>query len=173
MDIEIVITKQKFIIFTIAILIFAGMIFAVAYNPSFAGSNAVVLGHSADEIQVKLADGSVVTLQQLLTTGLDHTHEVVIPNYPVYNVKQTFTLGKSSCNSIACYPNDLTAQKVCNDRNYQQFESYTAASDCCGWCTWWDGSAWQKRDCGNGGDNHWIATLVCKNTTTTLRMTIN
>jgi hypothetical protein len=53
-----------------------------AYDTNFVHGNAPLMGHSADEILIKQADGSLVSLQTLLRNGLKHTHTFTLTDYP-------------------------------------------------------------------------------------------
>lgn len=66
--------KYLFFVFSV-ILIFVGVVLVFAYNPSFNGGNAAIVGHSADEVNVQIF-------------GVERTSQQILDNF----------YGKSECN---------------------------------------------------------------------------
>jgi hypothetical protein len=71
MNIEVNVTKKRFLFTILSFFVLAGAIFVFAYNDAFdnVASEAVSFGHSADELVVKMDDGSLATVQDLLSSG--------------------------------------------------------------------------------------------------------
>lgn len=62
--------KYSFALFAL-LLVVAGLVTVFAYNANFnsPASSAVNVGHSADEVVVRMSDGSLRTVQELLSSG--------------------------------------------------------------------------------------------------------
>lgn len=65
MKIEVNLSKKNVFFAILGIFIFTGLIFVIAYNPSFSGGNGIIFGHSADEVNVKMV-AKTTTAQSLL-----------------------------------------------------------------------------------------------------------
>lgn len=102
MKLEVNIQKRyAFFIFT-GILILASVFAVYAYK---SGQAPNVFGHSAEEVEITLGNGSVVNLQQLIANGLGNGSSTVVVNNPsqfrIINGSVTLTMNNfNSWNSI-------------------------------------------------------------------------
>jgi len=73
MKIEVNITKKYFFTILSVLILLAGTFVVYAYNTEFnkQASQGVVSGNSADELVVKMSDGSLKTIQELLQNGVN------------------------------------------------------------------------------------------------------
>ncbi len=71
MKLEVQITKVRFFVLLATLLLLGGVFFVYAYNAQFDKNSdaASSFGHSADEVVVKMSNGNVKTVQELLSGG--------------------------------------------------------------------------------------------------------
>jgi hypothetical protein len=103
MKLEVNITKKRFFVILVAILIVGGVLLVIAYNsPMYktspdAGASyktsvqAITFGHSADEMVVKMTDGSLKTVQELLANGVGSSGGGNTPQTTLYNYSELET----------------------------------------------------------------------------------
>jgi hypothetical protein len=68
-NINITIQKSHLFILVIILVLFAGIGISFAYNSDFSSGDAVLMGHSSDEINVRISDGTIKSLQEAIDDG--------------------------------------------------------------------------------------------------------
>lgn len=91
MKIEVNITKTKLFVLIISLFVLGGMIFAFAYGTN----NPQVFGHSANEVEITLANGTVTNLQQAISNNLFNDGQQINFISPVIVTANNTGIGRS------------------------------------------------------------------------------
>lgn len=118
MKVEINISKARFVVLLIGILLVGGGFLVYAYNAGFSNiaADAATFGHSSDEVVLRLANGELATLQDYLinTQPFVLSGDDALGAPLVYTVNNVFNTNPDPDFSYICL-NDIDLEEYCGD----------------------------------------------------------
>jgi hypothetical protein len=125
MGLHIHIEKRYFYVIATLIVLLIGALLVIAFNPSFnkAASEAATFGHSADETVVRFSDGTLETVQNILTDKPLKIYECSLSADELKN--KGCPLGTSLYKIVSVCPSSGSCSVAVGSGGFCRWEMYT------------------------------------------------